>query len=58
MDLAVAQEAVRLRRAGRLRLPDAIIYATARVHGRTLVTRNTRDFPEGEPGVDVPYRPA
>ena len=49
------EEAVGLRRGRPLTLPDAIIYATARVHGRTLATRNTRDFREGEVGVDVPY---
>jgi len=40
----------------RVRLPDAIIWATAQVHGLLLVTRNVRDFPQGEPGVSVPYR--
>lgn len=55
VDTAVAEEAVGLRRGRRLKLPDAIIYATARVHGRTLATRNTRDFRDGEVGVDVPY---
>lgn len=56
LDDSVAEEAVLLRRARRLKLPDAIIFATARVHGRDLATRNTRDFTEGEPGVIVPYR--
>jgi len=52
----VAEAAVSIRRATRLKLPDAIILATARVHGLTLSTRNTRDFPEGDPNVRVPYR--
>ncbi len=56
IDEAVAQEAVRLRRQRRLKLPDAIIFATARVHGRDFVTRNTKDFPPDTPGVVVPYR--
>lgn len=56
IDGAVAEEAVRVRRATRLRLPDAIIYATARVNGRTFATRNTRDFPPGTPGVVLPYQ--
>lgn len=55
-DQAVAEEAVRLRRARRLKLPDAIIFATARVHRRDLATRNTRDFAENETGVAIPYR--
>lgn len=56
LDDAVAEEAVLLRRVRRLKLPDAIIFATDRVHGRDLATRNTRDFAEGEPGITVPYR--
>lgn len=39
----------------RLKSPDAIILATAQMRGRTLVTRNTRDFPVNMPGVRVPY---
>ena len=55
VDLEVAAEAVRLRRERRLKLPDALIWATARRHGALLVTRNTRDFPKDDPGVRVPY---
>lgn len=55
IDDRVAEEAVRLRRARRLKLPDAIIFATARVTGRSLATRNTKDFAEGELGIIVPY---
>ncbi len=33
-----------IRRAYRLKLPDAIIAATAAVHELTLITRNTSDF--------------
>jgi predicted nucleic acid-binding protein len=43
----IARGAVGLRKARRLRLPDAIILATAQ--------RNTKDFPAGDPGVHVPY---
>ena len=39
-----------------LKIPDAIILATARCHRLQLVTRNTRDFPESLGGVQVPYR--
>ncbi len=55
VDHAVAEEAVRLRRDRRLKLPDALILATARVHHLTLATRNTRDFSPDTPGVLVPY---
>jgi predicted nucleic acid-binding protein len=56
IDADVADEAVRLRRERRLRLPDAVIWATARTQGALLVTRNTKDFPAGDPGVRVPYQ--
>jgi predicted nucleic acid-binding protein len=51
----VAEEVVRVRRERRLKLPDAMIWATARVHGLTLVTRNTKDLPASDPSVRVPY---
>lgn len=52
----IADEAVVVRRGSRLKLPDAIVLATARVAGCELVTRNTNDFAAGEPGIRVPYR--
>lgn len=55
IDGAVAEAAVELRRTHRIKLPDAIIWATARRQGRLLVTRNTRDFPASDPGVRIPY---
>lgn len=55
IDVEVAEAAVAVRREYRMRLPDAIIFASARVHGLLLVTRNTRDFPRNHPGVRVPY---
>jgi predicted nucleic acid-binding protein len=39
-----------------MRLPDAIIWASAKRENALLVTRNIRDFPEHEPGVRIPYR--
>ncbi len=56
LDATVAARAAALRRERvRLRSPDAIILASAQVHGRVLVTRNTRDFPASMPGIRVPY---
>lgn len=52
----IAEAAVALRREYRLRLPDAIIWATAKCNSALLVTRNTKDFPAEAPGVRVPYR--
>jgi predicted nucleic acid-binding protein len=40
-------------RPPRIRLPDAIIAATANISGRTVITRNPRDF--GAANVHVPY---
>ena len=52
----VAEEAVRLRREYRLKLPDAIIWASALSEHCLLVSRNTKDFPANQPGVRFPYR--
>lgn len=55
VSLDIAHEAVILRQRRRIKLPDAIIWASARLAGAILVTRNTKDFPEIELGVRVPY---
>jgi len=56
VDAGVAERAVEIRRREKIRLPDAIIWATAQQLGVLLVTRNTRDFPARHPGIRVPYR--
>jgi predicted nucleic acid-binding protein len=55
IDPIVADDAVGLRRRHRIRLPDAIVWATARTRDALLVTRNTRDFPTDDPSVRMPY---
>lgn len=56
LDAKVAGHAAALRRERpRLKLADSIILATAQVHHRILVTRNTKDFPAEMPGIRVPY---
>jgi predicted nucleic acid-binding protein len=52
----VAERAAVIRREKRIKMPDAIILATAEATGRQLVTRNVKDFPVGSRGVRVPYR--
>jgi len=51
----VARDAIDLRRAHRIRLPDALIWASARAESALLVTRNTKDYPKNDPGVRIPY---
>jgi predicted nucleic acid-binding protein len=52
---AIAERTVALRRAYRLKLPDAIIWATAQARGILFVTRD-HDFAKDEPGIRIPYR--
>ncbi len=44
VDREIAEEAGRIRRSTRIKLPDALIAASALVSRRQLVTRNVRDF--------------
>lgn len=55
IDAAVAERAVEIRKSMRIKLPDAIIWATAQVHQCLLVTRNSRGFDPNDPGVRAPY---
>ena len=55
LDEATLLESLALRRSHRLKLPDALMLASARVNGWQLVTRNTKDFPAAWAGVRVPY---
>jgi predicted nucleic acid-binding protein len=55
LDIPVAETAVVLRRTHRMRLPDAIIWATAQVYSAILVTRNTKNFDPDWGGIRVPY---
>ena len=38
-----------------MKLPDAIIFASAQEQGAILVTRNAKDFPATMPGIRIPY---
>ena len=50
----IAERSVALRQEYKLKLPNAIILATAQLHRLELITRNTKDF-TGIPGVVTPY---
>ncbi|HLI64745.1 MAG TPA: type II toxin-antitoxin system VapC family toxin [Caulobacteraceae bacterium] len=56
LDEDVAERAVELRRSNRIKLPDAIVWASALRDARLLITRDVRAFPADDPGVRVPYR--
>jgi predicted nucleic acid-binding protein len=56
IDDRVAERAVFIRQTKRIKLPDAIVWATAQVNNRLLVTRNFKDMAEDEPGVRIPYK--
>jgi hypothetical protein len=56
LDGEIAERAVKLRRSHNIKLPDAIIWATAQVRAMLLVTRNTKDFTTGDPGIRTPYK--
>lgn len=51
----IAAKAVEVRKDSKLKLPDAIILATADRSGCILVTRNTRDFDKRDPRIRFPY---
>lgn len=44
LDPAVVQQTIILRQYHKIKTPDAIIAATALIHGLTLVSRNVSDF--------------
>jgi predicted nucleic acid-binding protein len=56
LDQPIAEAALALRCTHGMKLPDAVVWASAQVGGRLLVTRNTKDFPADDPGVRAPYK--
>lgn len=56
VDEAVCEQSVIIRRTFKLRIPDAVIYATARDQACLLVTRNSRDFPADQVDIRFPYQ--
>ncbi len=55
LGMDVARKAVEFRKTRKLKLPDAIILASADTEGCILVTRNTKDFEIADPRIRVPY---
>lgn len=56
LDTSVAKEALIIRKNYRMKLPDAMIYGTAKSAGVPLVSRNIRDFKPDWPDVRIPYQ--
>jgi predicted nucleic acid-binding protein len=44
IDAAVVEQAIEIRKAVRIKIPDALVAATALIYGAHLITRNTGDF--------------
>jgi len=55
LDNVIAERAVYIRQHKKIRLPDAIIWATAQVNALLLISRNIKDFSGNDPDVRVPY---
>jgi len=51
----IAELAVVIRKKYKIKLPDAIIWATAKYNNSLLITRNTKDFPLHATDIKVPY---
>ncbi len=56
LDEEISDQSVNIRKLHRIKLPDAIIYATAQNTGRLLISRNTKDFSPEDPMIRVPYK--
>ena len=56
IDQEISEIAVNLRKKHKIKLPDAIVWASAKAHGAILITRNTKDFSENEVDIHCPYR--
>lgn len=55
IDETIALKTAQIRQNYRIKLPDALIWATAKQQGSTLVTRNSKDFSPDYPDVVIPY---
>ena len=51
----IAEYAVSIRKEYAIKLPDAIIWASAKYNNCLLLTRNTKDFSSTIPDIKVPY---
>lgn len=52
----IAERAILIRKEHGMKIPDAIVYATAKESECLIVSRNSRDFHPDWPDVRMPYR--
>ena len=51
----IAEIAITIRKENKIKLPDAIIWATAKYSNSLLITRNIKDFPIQASDIKIPY---
>jgi len=51
----IAEIAVEIRKNKKIKLPDAIIWASAKYKNSLLITRNTKDFSIHSTDIKIPY---
>lgn len=51
----ISEITIEIRRKNRIKLPDAIIWASAKFNNSLLVTRNTKDFSIHSSDIKIPY---
>ena len=56
LDENVARTAIALRQKYKFKIPDAIVWASARINNALLITRNSKDFDPNDPGIRIPYQ--
>ncbi len=52
----IADLSVSIRKEYKIRLPDAIIWASAKEQESVLITRNSKDFSGNAPDIRIPYK--
>ncbi len=56
LDENVREAAINIRKKQKIKLPDAIILASAQSQNTILVTRNIKDFSAKDPSIRIPYK--
>ncbi|XVN42271.1 MAG: type II toxin-antitoxin system VapC family toxin [Candidatus Rickettsia vulgarisii] len=51
----ICEIVISLRKKHKIKIPDAIIWATAKYNNSLLITRNTKDFPNHSSDIKIPY---